>query len=194
MQNTPDLPIVRRADRVAIDLRQVPGAAQQNGAFAIDLQPDDPPARTNLSDVVLLRSNFYEFDNRWKDSDELVDYDVIQSDVERLDLNLARLRRMKICEFQFKLQAHAGLWTEAPVDLLRLLSGNTSLVQLEVDSLNLRENTIINLQFPALQVLSISAIRISNSTGLEDAPKEIALIRLEVPQLTKLYTGEDLSV
>ena len=194
MQNTPDLPIVRRADRVAIDLRQVPGAAQQNGAFAIDLQPDDPPARTNLSDVVLLRSNFYEFDNRWKDSDELVDYDVIQSDVERLDLNLARLRRMKICEFQFKLQAHAGLWTEAPVDLLRFLSGNTSLVQLEVDSLNLRENTIINLQFPALQVLSISAIRISNSTGLEDAPKEIALIRLEVPQLTKLYTGEDLSV
>lgn len=125
LDKTFDLPL---GDRLMINLKR----QHWDLEFASVLQPNDPPVRSNKADVILIHSKFsddYMFENRWTDSNELVDYDVIQYvDEGRLDLSLQLVKRIKIAGLQF-----AQLPLAAHANLLRCLSGFTWLEQLEMD-------------------------------------------------------------
>ena len=170
----------RLLKRVALDLRQL---YVRNSRYATVLQPTDLPVPQNNSDVILLKPNFYLFENRWIQCDDPVDYAAIQSKIKRIDLNLLSLRRVKICELQYDLPVR----TE--IDLVTFLSSHTRLEVLEVHQLNLEEDTKTSLVFLFLQILSIGAIRVVDGTTQDDAQNERAIFCMHAPQLIYLQTG-----
>lgn len=166
--------------RVAIDLR----LDYAHPLFATVLQLTDPPVRANISDVVLLVSSFSQLENRWQWLCDVIDYSVIRfSDVGpfRFDLNVADLRRIKIYRLH-------ELRLGAQVDLLRFLSRHTLVRHLEIDTLELLENSMIELNFTCLKVLSIEAIRILTANG-QEAPGGLAVILLEATWLQFVSFG-----
>ena len=164
--------------RVAIDLR----LNATDGQFAMALQPGDLPFRENDSDVILMTRNYYLFENRWRDSNELIDYRVVQFwDVARIDLNFQSLRRIKIY-FGSELSARSQ------IDLLVILGSCTRVEQLEIDALELIDNSENDLEFKFLRLLSIDAIRVVNKYG-QEAPEDTAIIQLRAVKLQTFYSG-----
>lgn len=169
------------ADRLLINLKQ--DSTHPQYATPANNLPDRP----NCSDVVLMRSNFGQFENQWKEcGNQIVDYNVIQKNFRRLDLNLRELKKIKIYTFAFQ----GDLPARAQIDLLKCLADHTRVKYLEIDYLQLVEETRTDLIFMSLQLLAIGAIQVVAANEQNDALTEIASLRLWLPALICFHSGE----
>lgn len=167
--------------RVSVNLKQHSAHPQNETA---PQSTDSQPTQKNRRDVILMTKKHYLFENRWKWSDDVVDYDTVQFwDCRPFDLDLHELKRIKIYGLQYEIPPNVQ------ANLLRLLSSRTALWMLEMDCLELLKNSKINLTFKSLRLLSINAIRIVTDDGLE-ALGESAVVRLDAPNLRTVFLGE----
>lgn len=182
-------PIVRLKHRSVVlpDRRRVVINLKLNATdpnYAIALQLTDLPLRPNDSDLILMTKNYYLIENRWKFDNELVDYRVIQffDTGERFDVNFQSLKRIKIYGLRNELSSRAQ------IDLLMILCSCTQVEHLEMDTLDVVEDSDTDLSFNSLRLFSIDSIQIVDKNGREVAEKR-ATIRLKAPQLEKVYSG-----
>lgn len=168
------------AERVAIDIRQEFGHPQ----YITVLDPLGPPVWPNKTDAVLLMSNYTDFENRWKLTCGLINYGIIRhwDDRPYIDLNLKRLKRIKICQFPDALRPRAQM------GLLKFLSRHTQIIQLEIDTLDLSQGSATGLIFAWLQLLSIGEIRVLN-TDYQVVQGGQAILVLQASSLQTLYLG-----
>lgn len=153
--------------------------------YAIAVPIADMPFRENKWDLILMpEKNYYLFENRWRWFNEVIDYRAVQFwDARPFDLYPQSLRRVKICGLPNELSP------KAQTDLLKCL-GQTAVQQLEIDLLELLENSTTDLTFSSLRLLSVDAIRTVTDDGREST--EMALIRLVTPELETLCLGNSI--
>ena len=144
----------------------------------------DLPVRPNDTEATLMSSDYYLTENRWKSNNQIVNYRLIHHFDEPIYMQLAFLSRVKIYALSLVVQP------AAQAELLRFLSRYTPLRELEIDELELlHDSNSLKLRFNKLELLSIDAIEEVTEAG-EPVENENTAIRLEVPKLNSLYSGE----
>lgn len=141
-------------------------------------------AWTSSSVVIHGYNSARPLNNRWPFSSNLIDYASLKDWSRPMSSDeLSNVMRIKIC----------GLRRRQLTDLL--LSNLSELQILDIDTFELLRGKPIRLEFASLRRLAIEAFKVvePNENGEDrEVPGGMSVVRLEAPNLGKVYLGEHL--
>lgn len=144
----------------------------------------DDSNRTGQDLVICVEDNF-SFDNRWKFTNDLVDYRTVEvwGDGSRLTKDCSGLKRVKIY----------GLTCEPMSALLERLSNTAQLEHLEIGTLNIERDAANSYDFKWLKRFSVDEIRVFDKFGEVPDATDTDKLKLNVygfGNLVSLFFGK----
>ena len=134
-------------------------------------------------DLVICMEDNFSFDNRWRFTNDLVDYRTVEVwDGSRLREDCSGLKRIKI---------FGGLPYELMSALLRRLSDTAKLEHLEIDRLEIKQGAANWYNFEFLKRFSVDEIRVVDEVSeVTDATDKLKLNVYGSENLVSLYFGK----